>query len=106
VWPVMNVRGRIIQCGTAAIASWDPPPLGPRRERDVLTKRLRHEGFVIFDHIARFEGVVAKLAAWVKSGDIIYCEDIEVGLNRAPYALAAVFKGENRGKKIIRLEGC
>jgi hypothetical protein len=105
VWPMMNVRGRIIQCGTAAIASWEPPPLGPRRERDVLTKRLRHEGFVIFDHIARFEGVVAKLAAWVKSGDIVYREDIEMGLNRAPRALAAIFKGENHGKKMIRLEG-
>jgi NADPH-dependent curcumin reductase CurA len=105
VWPLMNVRGRIIQCGTAAVASWDPPPLGPRRERDVLTKRLRHEGFVIFDHIARFEDVVTKLAAWVKAGDIVYCEDIEVGLDRAPHALAAIYRGENRGKKMIRLEG-
>jgi len=105
VWPLLNVRGRIIQCGTAAIASWNPPPLSARREREILTKRLRHEGFVIFDHIARFEEVIAGLAAKVKAGSIVYREDIEEGLDRAPQALAAIYRGENRGKKVIRLEG-
>jgi NADPH-dependent curcumin reductase CurA len=105
VWPLMNVRGRIIQCGTAAVAAWDPPPIAPRRERDILTKRLHHEGFVIFDHVARFPKVTEQLAAWVKAGTIIYREDIEEGLDRAPHALAAIYRGENRGKKVIRLEG-
>jgi hypothetical protein len=41
VWPLMNVRGRIIQCGTAAVATWEPPPTAPRREREILTKRQR-----------------------------------------------------------------
>jgi NADPH-dependent curcumin reductase len=105
VWPLMNLRGRIIQCGTAAIAAWDPPPTAPRREREVLTKRLHHQGFVIFDHVARFPGVIEELAAWAKAGIVVYREDIEDGLDRAPHALAAIYRGENRGKKIIRLEG-
>jgi NADPH-dependent curcumin reductase CurA len=104
VWPLMNVRGRIIQCGTAGVAEWDPPPTAPRREREVLTKRLRHEGFVIFDHAPRFPAVIEQLAAWVKAGTVVYREDIEDGLDRAPHALAAIYRGENRGKKIIRLE--
>ena len=104
VWPFMNVRGRIIQCGTAAVAAWDPPPLAPRRERDVLTKRLRHEGFVIFDHVTRFPAVIEQLAVWAKAGTVVYREDIEEGLDRAPHALAAIYRGENRGKKMIRLE--
>jgi NADPH-dependent curcumin reductase CurA len=105
VWPLMNVRGRIIQCGTAAVASWEPPPIAPRRERHVLTKRLRHEGFVIFDHVARFPMVIEQLAGWVKAGTVVYREDIEEGLDRAPYALASIYRGENCGKKVIRLEG-
>jgi NADPH-dependent curcumin reductase CurA len=105
VWPLMNIRGRIIQCGTAAVAAWEPPPMAPRREREVLTKRLRHEGFIIFDHVPRFPAVIEQLAAWANAGTVVYREDIEDGLDRAPHALAAIYRGENRGKKIIRLEG-
>jgi NADPH-dependent curcumin reductase CurA len=106
VWPLMNIRGRVIQCGTAAVPAWDPTPTAPRREREVLTKRLRHEGFVIFDHVERFPMVIEQLAAWVKGGSLVYHEDIEDGLDRAPHALAAIYRGENCGKKVIRLEGC
>lgn len=103
VWPFMNMRGRIVQCGTAAVPAWDPPPLGPRREREVLTRRLRHEGFVIFDHVARFQSVIEQLATWSKEGAIVFHEDIEAGLDRAPAALAAIYRGENRGKKIVQI---
>ena len=103
VWPLMNQRGRIIQCGTAAVPVWTPPPAAPRRERDVLTKRLRHEGFIVFDHLARFNEVIAQLAAWLQEGSLVYREDIEDGLDRAPAALAEIYRGENRGKKSIRI---
>jgi NADPH-dependent curcumin reductase CurA len=104
VWPLMNVRGRVIQCGTTAVATWDPPPTAERRERNVLTKRLRHEGFVIFDHLARFATVGRELAALIKSGALVYHEDIDLGLDQAPRALAELYEGGNRGKKIIQLE--
>ncbi len=103
VWPLINLRGRVVQCGTAAIAVWNPPPLGPRREREVLTKRLRHEGFIIFDHATRFPAAIEQLAAWSRAGDIVFSEDIEAGLDRAPAALAAIYRGDNRGKKIIQI---
>jgi NADPH-dependent curcumin reductase len=103
VWPLLNARGRVVQCGTAAIASWDPPPLGPRREREVLTKRLRHEGFIIFDHATRFQAAIEQLAAWSRAGDLAFREDLEIGLDRAPAALAAIYRGENNGKKIIQI---
>ena len=103
VWPFMNLRGRVVQCGTAAVPAWDPPPFGPRHEREVLTKRLRHEGFIIFDHVTRFQSAIEQLAAWSKAGAIVFHEDIEAGLDRAPAALASIYRGENRGKKIIRI---
>jgi len=103
VWPHMNLRGRVVQCGTASVGSWDPQPMAPRREREVLTKRLRHEGFIIFDHLARFQPVIEQLAAWSREGSLVFREDIEAGLDRAPAALAGLFRGENRGKKIIQV---
>ena len=103
VWPLMNLRGRVVQCGTAAVGSWDPPPPGPRRERAVLTKRLRHEGFIIFDHLERFPAVIAQLARWHQEGTLVFHEDIETGLEHAPAALASIFRGENRGKKMVHI---
>jgi len=103
VFPVMNLRGRVIQCGTAAEPVWDPPPPGPRRDREILVKRLRHEGFIVFDHLAEFPAVAATLAQWIRDGLLRYRDDVEQGLDRAPAALAGLYQGENQGKKIIRL---
>lgn len=103
VWPLLNARARIVQCGTAAIANWDPPPTGLRRDREILVKRLVHQGFIIFDHVARFGEVAAQLSAWVREGTLVYREDIVDGLDAAPAALEGLYRGENRGKKVIRL---
>jgi NADPH-dependent curcumin reductase CurA len=103
VIPVMNIRGRVIQCGTAAEPVWDPPPSGPRRDREILVKRLRHEGFIIFDHLKEFPAVAATLAQWICEGSLHYRDDVEQGLDRATPALAAIYRGENQGKKIIQL---
>ena len=95
--------GRVIQCGTMAIPSWLPVPTGPRIEREILTRRLRLEGFVIFDHLKRFDDTAAKLAAMLKAGSLRYAEDIGSDLAGAPQALVDVYAGRNTGKKLIRL---
>lgn len=99
----MAVGGRIIQCGTASIASWTPPPIGPRPEREVLTRRLSWNGFVIFDHVDRFAEAAATLAQWWREGRIVYNEDIEDGIEAALPAIATLYDGRNTGKKLIRL---
>ena len=97
----MAVGGRIVQCGTAANQSWTPPPTGPRSEREVLTRRVVWSGFVVFDHTARFEASARQLAAWHLEGQLAYEEDISGGIGHAPGALAEVYAGRNRGKKLI-----
>ena len=34
----LNVGARVVICGTASVANWSPPPLGPRVERHLLVK--------------------------------------------------------------------
>jgi NADPH-dependent curcumin reductase len=97
----MRVAGRIIQCGTASIPSWEPPPRGPRNEREILSRRLSWNGFVIFDHKPAFAATIARLAALVREGKLAYDEDIESGIEAAPDALRQVYAGENHGKKLI-----
>jgi NADPH-dependent curcumin reductase CurA len=72
-------------------------------EREVLTRRLKLEGFVIFDHGSRFDAVAAELAAMLAAGQLRIREDIETDLARAPQALVDVYTGRNTGKKLIRL---
>src|SRR5512139_3880440 len=50
----LNVGARVVICGTASVASWDPIPQGPRVERHLLVKRARMQGFLIFDYAKRF----------------------------------------------------
>lgn len=97
----MALRGRIVQCGTASIGSWNPPPTGPRNEREILTRRLVWSGFVLLDHIARYAAAADELARLYAEGSLVYDVDISEGIEQAPYAIAALYAGKNRGKKLI-----
>jgi NADPH-dependent curcumin reductase len=95
---------RIVICGTASISSWDPPPMGPRVERHILVKRARMSGFLVFDYYNRYEEAVTRLAEWVRAGRLRYLEDIADGIESAPGAIADLYRGENLGKRLIRLQ--
>lgn len=97
----MKKNGRIIQCGTAATASWLPPPTGLRPEREILTRVLTWNGFYIFDHVARFDAAIEALCDMIDTGTLSYDEDIEPGFEHITGALEALFAGTNAGKKLI-----
>lgn len=97
----MAKNGRIVQCGTAATSSWNPPPTGLRNEREILLRTLTWSGFVIFDHVPRFGEAIAALTALMLAGKLTYDEDIDQGIEKAAGALAMVFSGGTCGKKLI-----
>jgi len=99
----LNVGARIVVCGTAAVASWDPVPLGPRVERHLLTKRARMQGFIAFDYAHRFPEALEELERWVRAGAIRYREDVLDGIEHAPGSIAGLYRGENLGKRLIRI---
>jgi NADPH-dependent curcumin reductase CurA len=99
----LNVGARVIICGTASIANWNPVPLGPRIERTLLVKRARMQGFVILDHRDHYAVARADLADWVRQGLIQYEEDILDGIEYAPDAIAGLYRGENLGRRLIRV---
>jgi NADPH-dependent curcumin reductase CurA len=103
VLPQLAVGARIVICGTASVPSWDPPPMGPRVERHILVKRARMSGFIVFDYAHRYEEAVDRLASWVHEGNLHYREDILDGIEHAPGAIAELYRGENLGKRLIRL---
>ena len=99
----LNVGARVVICGTASVASWDPLPQGPRVERHLLVKRARMQGFVIFDYAKHYDDALPVLADWVRSGKIRYREDVLEGIEHAPGAIAGLYRGENLGKRLIRI---
>jgi NADPH-dependent curcumin reductase CurA len=94
---------RVVICGTASISSWDPPPVGPRVERNLLVKRARMQGFLIFDYAPRYAEGLTALTEWVGAGLIRYREDILEGIEHAPGSIAGLYRGENLGKRIISI---
>ena len=99
----LAVGARVVICGTTSIASWDPPPQGPRVERHLLVKRARIQGFLIFDHVQRSPEALRDLESSVRDGQIRYREDILDGIEQAPGSIAGLYRGENLGKRLIRI---
>ena len=94
---------RVVICGTASVPSWEPWPEGPRAERHLLNKSARMQGFLIWDYEHRSNEAVTRLAAWIRSGQLRYREEILDGLETAPDAIAGLYRGENLGKRVIKV---
>ena len=45
-----------------------------------------------------------QLAAWLREGRLAYREHILEGLEAAPSAIAMLYRGENTGKLLIRVD--
>jgi hypothetical protein len=99
----LNVGARVVICGTASIANWEPTPMGPRVERHLLVKRARIQGILVLDYIERFAEALQELTPWVRQGLIRYREDILDGIEQAPGSIAGLYRGENFGKRLIRI---
>ena len=99
----LNVGARVVVCGTASIDSWDPWPNGPRVERHLLVKRARMQGILVFDFRVRYPEAIEELTRWVRNGSIRYREEIVDGIEQAPGSIASLYRGENLGKRLIRI---
>lgn len=103
VYRHLAMGARCVICGTVSVASWDPPPQGPRIERYMLVNRARFQGFVIYDYRPRWPEAVRDLSGWLKAGELTYREEILEGIDAAPGSIARLYDGDNMGKLSIRV---
>jgi NADPH-dependent curcumin reductase CurA len=95
-------HARVVLCG--AISNYnEPEPKGPRNYMNLLVRRARMEGFVVFDYLSRTDEAMAELVPMVMEEKIRHREDIRDGLESAPAALADLYSGNNTGKLMVRL---
>jgi NADPH-dependent curcumin reductase CurA len=99
----LRTHGRVIACG--AISRYNDAEVqpGPRNFFFVVTKRLRIQGFIIFDHNQRFPEFLAEAGQWLRDGKLQYRETIVDGFENVPSAFLGLFHGENVGKMLVRV---
>ncbi|MFO7648883.1 NADP-dependent oxidoreductase [Halomonas campaniensis] len=99
----LRTGGRIAVCGMIARYNAEGPAPGPSNLAMLLIKRLRMQGFIIFDHWADYPRFLEEVGPKVANGEIDYAETVEQGLERTPDAFLALFEGANTGKMLVRL---
>jgi NADPH-dependent curcumin reductase CurA len=99
----LAMRGRIVVCGGIAAYDAAEPPPGPKNYLNLVSKRGRMEGFLVFDYMPRAAEAIGALAGWVKEGKLKHRVDVQHGLENAPATLRRLFEGKNEGKQLLRV---
>jgi NADPH-dependent curcumin reductase CurA len=99
----MRLRGRIVACGSISRYNATEALPGPRNLFLFVTKRLRMQGFLVFDHNDRFPAFLEEVAPRVADGSLRYRETIVDGIERAPEAFIGMLDGANIGKMLVRV---
>lgn len=102
----MALNSTVVLCG--AISQYGDPtnPDSLHKFKNMLAfgfKRIRLEGFVILDHVERYDEIFAQLNEWYQAGKIKPRSHILEGLEQAPEALQMVLQGRNHGKMMVKV---
>ena len=97
-----NVAARFPVCGMISAYN-EVDDAGIKGLQAVLAKRITMTGFIIYDHVHKLAAYQARVAPWLRSGELVFHEDIVAGLEQAPAALIGMMKGEAIGKRLVQL---
>ncbi|HFQ5339125.1 TPA: NADP-dependent oxidoreductase [Vibrio vulnificus] len=107
VMPLLNTGARIPLCGLISQYNATSLPEGPDRMSmlmaQLLIKRIKMQGFIIFDDYGhRYGEFAADMAQWLAQGKIHYREHLVQGLENAPDAFIGLLEGKNFGKMVVQ----
>lgn len=97
----MNPFGRIAACGM--IGGYNSPQPGPNNLMLIVGKKIRINGFIVWDHRDMHADFLRDMTAWISEGQVHCRETVVDGLENAVDAFLALFSGENFGKMIVKL---
>ncbi len=99
----MNDFGRIVACGMISRYNDAEPGPGPRNITNIVTRRLRMQGFIVIDFLPRFGEAAMQLAVWAAEGKLQNRVQVVDGFLNAPEAVNMLFTGANTGKLVVKL---
>ncbi|MEM9384806.1 MAG: NADP-dependent oxidoreductase [Pseudomonadota bacterium] len=100
----LAVGARVVICGAISRYEAAQAPPGPSNYFNLVHKRATMQGILSVDYRERFPEAVAKIRAWLESGEFTYVEDIQQGFENIPAAFLRLFSGQNLGKQLLRLQ--
>ncbi|MGF1728528.1 NADP-dependent oxidoreductase [Photobacterium kasasachensis] len=108
VLPLLNTGARVPVCGLISQYNATSLPDGPDRismlMATLLIKRIKMQGFIIFDDYAhRYNEFAQDMTQWLAEGKIQYREHLVEGLDKAPEAFIGLLEGKNFGKLVIQV---
>ncbi len=99
----LNNHARIPVCGQISGYNSEEVDVGPRLIWQLIVKRARMEGFLVFDYFDRYAEGLDQLSAWIKAGELKFKEDVSDGIESVPAAFIGMLQGKNFGKQIVKL---
>jgi NADPH-dependent curcumin reductase CurA len=96
-------HGRVVMCGAINQYNHLAERPGPHNLINILTKRLRIEGFTVREHLHAHADFVEQATEWMRQGKLVSTVTVAEGLDRAIHTFREMLHGANRGKMIVRL---
>ncbi len=94
---------RFVLCGSISNYNDEEPSPGPNNMFSLIAKRIRMQGFVMFDYMAEVESATADLVQWLTDGKLQWREDVQEGFENIPKTFLRLFDGSNQGKQLLLL---
>lgn len=99
----MKYGFRYVSCGQIAQYNDDQADIGPRNLKNFEVFRARLQGFGVLEYRSQYDEGIAQMSEWIRSGELVYREDIVDGLESAPEAFIGLLQGRNLGKQLVRV---
>lgn len=100
---LMNDHGRIAVCGMIDQYNATSPQPGPANLSQIIRKKLKIQGFIVFDHWDGYPAYVEQMLQWIAAGQISWKETVLTGIEQTPDAFIGLFNGKNLGKMLVKL---
>jgi NADPH-dependent curcumin reductase CurA len=97
-----NVGARFPVCGMISAYN-EVGDAGIRGLQALVSKRICMTGFIIYDHVHQLPAYQARVAPWIRSGEVVFHEDIVPGIENAPAALIGMMQGQAIGKRLVQV---
>ncbi|KIW35377.1 uncharacterized protein PV07_02075 [Cladophialophora immunda] len=103
----MKEFGRIVACGSISTYNnaKDTTPYGVKNYGAMVRKRLRWQGFLVFDpNIVRWRAERDdKITQWIRDGSFKSVDFVTEGMDHAIEGFLGMLRGENLGKSILKI---
>jgi NADPH-dependent curcumin reductase CurA len=90
-------------CGLISEYNNSGEKTGARNVWQLIVKRATMRGLLVMDYVAEFPEGIAEMAGWLQSGQLVFDEHIDEGIENALPAFLRLFSGTNDGKMILKL---